>query len=182
LQQRNEKKELKLKKMTIDHVPLPAFLYQSIFRNSLVDSKAGKAPIVFPEEAQIDFLGGNEKKIIFLINDSQNKFPGDIQIKFINDLLTACQLTMTDIALVNFSYVNSINYRELTSRLHPKKVLIFGLSADKLDLPFTIPFFQMQNFQEQVYMMSPSIAELQTNVELRKQLWGCLQKIFNLQK
>ncbi len=103
-------------------------------------------------------------------------------MKFINDLLTACQLTIADIALVNFSSENTFSYRELIFRLQPKKVLIFGLSANDLDLPFTIPFFQMQNFQEQVYMTSPSIAELQTNVELRKQLWGCLQKIFNLQK
>ena len=89
---------------------------------------------------------------------------------------------MADIALVNFFHNNTVTYRELTDQLQPKKILIFGISANDLDLPFTIPFFQMQNFQEQVYMISPSIEELQMNIELRKQLWACLQKIFNLLK
>ena len=103
-------------------------------------------------------------------------------MKFLYDLLTACQLTMGDIALVNFFHNNTITYRELMVQLQPKKILIFGISANDLDLPFTIPFFQMQNFQEQVYMISPSIEELQMNIELKKQLWACLQKIFNIRK
>lgn len=168
--------------MSIDNIPLPAFLYQNIFKKNLVDSKAEKATIALKEEAQINSLGGNEKKIIFLFNDNQNKFLGDLQMKFLWDLLTACQLTMADVALVNFFHTNAITYRELTDQLHPKKILIFGLLATDLHLPFTIPFFQIQNFQDQVYMISPSIEQLQMNVELKKQLWECLQKIFNLQK
>lgn len=168
--------------MSIDNIPLPAFLYQNIFGKNLVDLKADKAANVIKEEAEINFLGGNEKKIIFLFNDNQNKFLADIQMKFLYDLVTACHLTMGDIALVNFFRNSTISYRELMVQLQPKKILMFGISANDLDLPFTIPFFQMQNFQEQVYMISPSIEELQMNTELRKHLWACLQKIFNIRK
>jgi hypothetical protein len=168
--------------MSIDNIPLPAFLFQSIFRNSLVDLKADITDNILKEEPGINFLGGNEKKIIFLFNDNQNKFLADNQVKFLYDLLAACQLTMGDIALVNFFHNNTITYRELMVELRPKKVLIFGISANELDLPFTIPFFQIQNFQEQVYMISPSIEELQMNIELKKQLWECLQKIFTIRK
>jgi hypothetical protein len=165
--------------MSIDNIPLPAFLYQSIFENSLVDLKVDKANIVLKEEPEINFLGGNEKKIIFLFNDNQNKFLADIHMKFLNDVLTACQLTMADIALINIFHNTTITYRELMIQLHPKNILIFGVSTKDLDLPFTIPFFQIQNFQDQVYMISPSIEELQMNKELKKQLWVGLQKIFN---
>jgi hypothetical protein len=168
--------------MSIDNIPLPPFLFQSIFRNSLVDLKGDVTDLVLKEEPEINFLGGNEKKIIFLFNNDQNRFLADIQVKFLYDLLTACQLTMGDIALVNFFHSNTITYRELMAQLRPKKILIFGISAVDLDLPFTIPFFQVQNFQEQVYMICPSIEELQINLELKKQLWACLQKIFNIRK
>ena len=128
--------------MSLDNIQLPGFLYQSMFKNSLVDLKRDNGDKVLKKETQIDFLGGNEKKIIFLANDSQSKFLGDVQMKFLYDLLTACRLTMADIAFVNFFQNNSISYRELTAQLHPKTILIFGVSANELDLPFAIPFFQ----------------------------------------
>ena len=170
--------------MSIDNTPLPAFLLQSLFRNSLVDLKAnvtGTKDDVSKEEPGIAFLGGNEKKIIFLFNDKDNKFLADSRVKFLYDLLTACQLSMGDIALVNFNNTR-ITYRELMVQLRPEKILLFGISAGDLDLPFTIPLFQMQNFQEQVYLICPSIEDLQMNIELKRQLWQSLQKIFNIRK
>ena len=170
--------------MSIDNTPLPAILLQSLFRNSLVDLHADVTGItdhVVKEEPGITFLGGNEKKISFLFNDKDNKFLADSQVKFLYDLIAACQLSMGDIALVNFSN-NRITYRELTVQLQPKRILLFGISASDLYLPFTIPLFQMQNFQEQIYLICPSVEDLQMNIELKKQLWQSLQKIFNIRK
>ena len=59
---------------------------------------------------------------------------------------------------------------------------MFGISAKKLDLPFEIPYFQVQNFQGRLYTISPPLAEIQLDNNLKKRLWACLQKIFNIQK
>jgi hypothetical protein len=168
--------------MSIDNIQLPPFLYQSMFGNHLVDVKAAVTETVKKEKTGINFLGGNDKKITILCTDNQNRFLADTQMKLLYDLLSACQLTMADIAIVNFFHNSTITHRELTVELQPRKILMFGISASDLDLPFTIPFFQIQNFREQVYMISPSIGELQMNTELRKQLWACLKKIFNILK
>ena len=168
--------------MSLNNIQLPGFLYQKMFKNNLVDLKQDKERKGLKKESEFNFLGGNEKKIIFLSRDSQNKYLADPQMKFLNDLLAACQLTTADIAFVNFFQNNTITYRELISQLNPKKILLFGVTALELDLPFAIPFFQIQNFQEQVYMISPSLEELQMNKELKKQLWMCFQKLFNVQK
>jgi len=162
--------------MSIDNIPLPAFLYQNIFGKNLVDLKAEAGSNPINEEKKINSLGGNQKKIIFLFNDGQNKFLADIQMRFLRDMLMACELTMEDIALVNYFHNNNITYRELMAQLEPRRILVFGISANDLDLPFNIPFFQMQNFGGQVYVISPSIAELQVNTELKKQLWAKLLK------
>jgi len=169
--------------MSLDKIQLPGFLYQPIFKNNLVitQSTAG-ADSLKKGSKEINFLGGNEKKIVFIGKDDQNKFLGDNQMKFLNDLLNACNFTMADIAFLNFRESDTFRYSDLTDQFHPKKVLIFGVSAKELDLPFEIPFFQVQNFNDQVYMFSPPLGEIQINKELKKQLWNCLQKIFNIQK
>jgi hypothetical protein len=168
--------------MNIDNIALPPFLCQKFFGNNLVDLEAGFTKNAATKEVEISFLGGNEKKIIFLFSDSHNKFLADAQAKLLYNLVTACELTMADVAFVNFFHNNTITHRDLASRLQAKRILIFGIPASSLDLPFTIPFFQMQTFGDQVYMISPSVEELQTNKDLRNQLWVCLQKIFNIRK
>jgi hypothetical protein len=167
--------------MSIDHIRLPAFLVQNMFGKNLIDVKEN-VPHDVAEEVILNFLGGNEKKIVFLFNDNRTRFLGDIQMRFLYDLLAACGLTVADIALVNFCHNKNITYRELLVQLQPARILIFGIPAAELDLPFAIPFFQVQNFQQQVYMIGPPIDELLVNAELKKQLWACLQKIFNLRK
>ncbi len=164
--------------MSIDNLQLPGFLYQSMYKKNLVDLSTVKD---LPKISEIDFLGGNERNIVFLVNNNQSKFLADKELKFLSGLLAACQLTMADIALVNFFQNNTINYHELTDKLHAKKILIFGIPAASLDLPFTIPFFQVQNFHEQSYLLSPSLEVLQGTKELKKQLWESLQKIFKIQ-
>jgi len=168
--------------MSLDKIQLPGFLYPSIFKNNLVVIQSKNTFKPSKKESKINFLGGNEKKIIFIGKDNQNKFLGDNQMKFLNDLLNACYLTMADIAFLNFRENNAFTYQDLTEQLSPKKVLIFGVTTHELDLPFTIPFFQVQNFHDQVYLISPPLEEIQLDKELKKQLWNCFQKIFNIQK
>ena len=163
--------------MKIDNLQLPGFLHELMFKKNLLDLKIATDS---SKKKQIDFLGGNEKNIVFLVNDNQSKFLADKELAFLSGLLTACGLTMADIALVNFFQNNTINYQELTDKLQSKKILIFDIPATGLGLPFTIPIFQVQNFGEQSYLLSPSLTQIQTSKELKKQLWECLQKIFKI--
>ena len=167
--------------MSIDKALLPAFLYPSIFKNHLVNLRDDAAIKTTREKPTIEFLGNNEKKIIFLVNDSKNKFWPDAQMKFLSDLLAACYLNTADIAIINIYHHDKITYSDLTDQFPAEKILIFGVSASNLDLPFTIPFFQLQNFQQRIYMTSPSIEEIQANKDLKRQLWISLKKIFNIQ-
>lgn len=166
--------------MSIDKTQLPVFLYPSIFKNHLVNLRDDAAIKTTQEKPIVEFLGNNEKKITFLVDDSKNKFLPDAQMKFLSDLLAACYLNMADIAIINTYHHTKITYRDLADQLPAEKVLIFGVSASNLDLPFTIPFFQVQNFQQRIYMTSPSIEEIQANKDLKRQLWICLKKIFNI--
>lgn len=162
--------------MDLNNITLSKGVQSLLYKNNLVclsDNRVTK-------ENKIDFLGNNNKGVIFIVNDPQNKFLDESQWKFFNDILNACQLTMADIALINFYHCKA-TYHDV-QQLKPTKVLVFGISAMELDLPFNIPLFQKQNYQEQILTLCPSLIEIQSGMELKKQLWNCLRNIFNIQK
>lgn len=187
--------------MSLDNIQLSGNLCQIMYAKSLIGTrKSGeiiadkprpgtKKAEAVPQSEKIESpattissLGENNGHILFLVNDAENKFLADDEMKLLSDLLAACKISMADIALVNYHQHPGVNYQLLTKQFQPKKVLVFGVTASELDLPFAIPFFQLQNFQEQLYMISPSLTGFLNNIDLKKELWTSLKKIFLLQK
>ncbi len=166
--------------MSLDNIELPGFLYLLLYKKSLVDLANGKVKATNKNEPEIDYLGGNEKKIIFIATDNENKYLNDTLMNFLNELLNACKLTMADIALVNFHQKKIISYQELIVELNAQKIVVFGLTANDIALPLGISFFQVQKFQQQEYLMCPSLEEIWLNRDLKKQLWNCFKEIFEI--
>jgi len=133
-----------------------------------------------PAKSKIKSLGENRGNILFLVNNAENIFLSDDEMKLLSDLLTACKISMLDIALVNYHEYPNLDYNQILEQFQVKKILIFGLTASDLELPFTIPFFQIQKFQDQLYMISPSLSDFLNNIALKKELWNSLKKIFQL--
>lgn len=168
--------------MSLDNIQLQGFLCSSMYKNSLVDLSLNRKIKTEDIGTFVDFLGGNNQKILFVTKDSHHKFLGDDHMKFLNDFLNACNLTLADIGFVNISGQNGLSYHDLMQQLSPKKIFVFGLTTKELEFPFEIPFFQVQNFNQQVYVFCPSLEKIQLDKELKKQLWTSAQKIFNIQK
>ena len=84
---------------------------------------------------------------------------------------------MADIALVNY-YFNQCDYQQFNQQFTPKKTLIFGVKTTELQLPFDIPHFQVQPFQNQLYLTAPGFEKFLKNTDLKRQLWASLQKLF----
>ncbi len=169
--------------MSIDNIQLPVSFYPSIFKKHLVDiqkKSGGNEKVKAGDE--IEFLGGNEKNITFIVCNEQNKFLNDNELKFLSGLITACEITMGDISIVNLNHNKDVDYNILAAHLHSKKILCFGVSPAEIDLPFTIPYFQVQLFQEIQYIFCPGLVQLQNDIDSKKQLWASLQKIFKIGK
>lgn len=168
--------------MSIDQIQLPGYLCRQMFAKSLLDKAKPSGGTSASGKIKLTGLGANGRNILFLVNDTQNKFLAENEMKLLSDLLNACKISMEDIVLVNYDQNRGVNYRELTDQFQSKKILIFGVTAADLELPFTIPFFQIQKYQEQTYLISPSLSDFSSNVALKKELWNCLKKIFLIGK
>ncbi|MEO9022661.1 MAG: hypothetical protein ABI237_17315 [Ginsengibacter sp.] len=161
--------------MSLDNIQLSKYAIQSLYSKSLVESTQTQP--VKEISSKPDSLGENRKNILFLVNNSENKFLADDEMDLLFNLITACKLSMADIALVNY-HTNRSNYKVLTSHFNPKKIFVFGVTTSELDLPFTIPFFQIQPYNQQLYVAGPPLKDFLNNVGLKKELWACLKKIF----
>lgn len=164
--------------MGIDNIQLSGYLCQNLYNKSLIGEKHADNTVKTLEKLKITALGENKCNILFLVNNEDQKFLSDSEMKLLSNLLSACKLSIADISLVNLQENPGIIYTDLVDQFHPKKILIFGISTSELQLPFTIPFFQIQQFHEQLYLTNPPLNQFVNNKELKKQLWNCLKKLF----
>lgn len=178
-------------------VELPYFAIADIFPESLVlieegvsttmekkEKPAGAVPDK-PAVAQKKkfYLGDNFKKIAVLVDDKDNIFLDDECLAQLTKILTACKVTMADIALINIANT-PVDYSALKESLTPSVYIFFGVEAKTIQLPFTIPYYQVQNYAESKFIFSPSLISIKGNTEDEKKekmkLWNGLKKIFNI--
>lgn len=165
--------------MSLDNIHLPDFIIQDLFQKTLVDLTENQRDITGKSKA-ITFFGGNRQQIVLLVNNADATFVTDEQLTFLSGILTACRLTLEDVALVNISKLSSLSYKTLTATLTPKVILMFGIGPETIELPLVMPQFQRQPYNNQVYLSAPTLNELENNKDLKRKLWSALQQIFSL--
>jgi len=166
--------------MSLDNIQLPATVLQGLYSKSLYDLETDKSVSNDIQTGSIGYLGNNQKKIAVLVNSAAAIYLPDEELNFLLGILTACKLSMADIALINVTKNRDLSYTTITEQLKAKKVFLFGLDADALALPLQFPHYQVQHFNDQVYLSSVALNELQANKEEKMKLWNCLKKIFAL--
>ncbi|MBV9963903.1 MAG: hypothetical protein JO072_16790 [Parafilimonas sp.] len=174
---------------------LPDFVLSDLFSNYLVftgenlpvASSRSKATIEkIAEEIpkpKKNYLGNYERKIVVLVSDAENIYLSDHNLNFLTGILNACKLNLAHIALINFTN-NTLNFSNLKKNLQPEYLILFGLTALQIALPFTMPDYQVQEYNKCKILIAPSLNELNQQTTAAKtektKLWKSLQKIFDL--
>ena len=166
--------------MTIDNIHLTDFLCQNLFKNNLIGQEDVEETPAKSEKKIISHLGLNQKRILFLVNNVDHKYLEDAEMEMLTNLLTAIKLSVADIVLVNYAHCAPVTYEDLITEFKSEKLLIFGISTSDLKLPFNVPDFQIQKFQQQTYLFNPSMSDILKEVDLKKNLWNSLKKLFSI--
>lgn len=166
--------------MSLDNIQLTDTILQGLYSKCLYDLDSHKSVLPGMPVSSIGFLGSNQKKIILLVNCETAIYLPDDELNFLLGILTACKLSMADIALVNLCKNPGLIYAVIAEQLKAEKVFLFGLTAATIELPLQFPHYQVQQFNNQVYLSSLSLNELQANKEEKMKLWACLKKIFSI--
>ncbi len=132
------------------------------------------------EKQGLHSLGKNNKKILILVSHENAVHLPDEELNFLMGILTACKLTMADIALLNTFNDPGINYQSLQKAFKPATLICFGIDLSTLSFPLEFPHYQLQKYNKQVFLSAPSLKKLSEDVTEKKQLWACLKTLFTL--
>jgi hypothetical protein len=174
---------------------LPAFVLSELFSNSLVYTgekmmgKVSKEDIQSPTKKEGPskkiYLGYYEKEIVVLVTDENNPYLSDEHLEFLTGILNACKLNLADIALINFNKV-PVDFNHLKKELKPQYLLLFGVNALQIQLPFAMPDYQVQLYDNCKIVSAPALEQLNKPTQEIKaeknKLWKSLQKMFSIEK
>ncbi len=182
-----------------ENIQLPDFVLVDFFRDNLV--LVNDVPLVTkaPENAIVPqaiplrkeplplpkkwFLGSNQKRIVILVNDIEAVYLRDEWLQFLTNILGACKLNLGDVAIVNHAN-NPMNFADFNEQLTPQYFILFDVATPNIQLPFTVPFYQLQQFGNTQFLLAPSLALMQGNTDAVKmeksRLWLSLKKMFNI--
>ncbi len=149
-----------------------------MFGHVLIDSGINKP--VENEPAPLKILGKNAKNILILVKNANCPYLPDQELNFLTSVLSACKLSLADIALVNALSIDATQISEAVHQLGARHILAFEMEPLELGLPFHFPEFQVQEFDKRSYLHAPSLAQLESDLNLKKELWTSLKKMFNL--
>ncbi len=166
--------------MSLDNIQLSPALVESLYSKSLYELKTAQPVPADIQKSGINFLGSNEKKIVLLVSSDEAIYLPDEELNFLLGILTACKLTMADIALINVSTNPNVIYTHLANQLNAEKIFLFGLKNEILELPLTFPQYQIQKYSNQVYLSAASLSVLQKDKAEKLKLWNCLKTVFEL--
>lgn len=181
---------------------LPPFVIASLYKDDLVlvdakesskrplttETKETEAIAAATEEVQtikpLCFLGNNQKKITIILKDSSAVHVADESLQFLTAILAACKLNMGDVAIVNAAN-QAINYQQIKSELQPNTIILFDINAASIALPFEVPQYQVQQFDNCTLLFSAPLQTMLVKTDAAKlekgKLWNALKKTFNIQ-
>lgn len=178
--------------MNNEKLQLPAFLIADLYKHSIVmvgnetvtEKKQPKTEkTATPAATRQWFLGSNLRKITLLVSEKEAVYLQDNSLQFLSTILGACKLNLGDVAIVNF-HNDPVDYNFLKENLDPSCLLLFGITAQEVKLPFSVPHYQVQKYDGRQFLIGPSLETmLGTSAEAKlekSKLWLCLKKMFNV--
>lgn len=162
--------------MSLNSIELKPQMIADLYPETLVASPGGSTASV----SRPRFLGNNEKKIMVIVAYEGMPFLSDPAFNFLTSILSACKLSIADIAIVNKTSMDPALLPPLVEELEARYVLLFGAAPLTIGLPINFPQFQLQQFNKRTYLYSPTLEELENDKAIKMKLWSCLKAAFGL--
>jgi DNA polymerase III psi subunit len=116
-------------------------------------------------------------EVLVFHHHTQNELPSNENV-LLQAILNACKLNSDETAVFSRSVLNQNNLKDLLEKHQPKKIILFGVDPAAIGLPIHFPIFQIQAYQNIQYLHAPALSELESDKQLKIQLWQKLKQLF----
>lgn len=180
--------------MEPQNLQLPDFVLVDFYKNCLVEIDVAEpletaaatlmvAPATSKQPAAVKHLGECRKHVVIVVNEPKAAIIKDSELEFISKILAACNLNIADTAIVNI-HDQRVDYTQLNEQFNTAFLLLFGVDPAAIQLPFTVPHFQVQPYAGSTIVCTPPLQEMLVegpeSRTLKSKLWMSLKTAFNL--
>ena len=167
--------------MSLKQITLSPETLVQLYTSPIIDIQADdRKPTVKESSDKVKFLGNNGKNIAILVKADDAPYLNDKMFNFLAGILSACKLNMADVALINISSQSIAGYTNFNSITKPEKTILFDVSPQDIGLPLQFPHFQIQGFNNVMYLSAPPLPVIEADKVVKGQLWACLKQMFQL--
>ncbi|MFT3947333.1 MAG: hypothetical protein QM763_10205 [Agriterribacter sp.] len=167
--------------MSLKQIILPPETLTQLYTSPIIDLQfAEKTKPAKEQTDAIKYLGSNKKNISILVKAADAPFLNDQLFNFLAGILNACKLNMADVALINILSANNTGYTVINSITNPGKIILFDVSTQDISLPMQFPHFQVQQFNNVMYLSAPALHIIEADKAIKAQLWVSLKQLFQL--
>lgn len=162
--------------MSLNNISLPSRLLADLYQNVLVQGTASAVPV----KKEVPFLGKNGKNILILVNNVDVPYLPDNELSFLTNVLSACQLGLMDVAIVNWNNPENKNPEVIFQQLKSRQVILFDVEPSAFGLPANLQQYVVAKDDVHQFVVAPSLSDIEANKEAKKQLWMALKQLFGI--
>lgn len=162
--------------MSLNNISLPSQLLADLYQHSLVNGSA----TAVPAKTAIPFLGKNGKNILILVNKPNIPYLPDGELSFLTKVLTACQLSLLDVAIVNWSKLPQPVPSDVLEETSARYIILFGLDPASFGLPSQPTHFTVLDLLDRPAVVAPPLNEIEDSKQAKGQLWAALKQLFGI--
>jgi hypothetical protein len=167
--------------MSLDNFQLPPHLLSELYKNTLVVLDDKQINTDSLKEENFNYLGGNLKHTLILVKDTESVHLNESDLNFLIGILSACKLTIGDVAILNMHGTKSTNLEKIISYFSPKAILNFDFNLNDItDLQINDSRYEIHKINQTPFLNSSALHYVSNNVDEKKKLWGCLKKMFSI--
>lgn len=166
--------------MSLDNIQLPPATIAALYRKTLIEPKGELPSEKKGNISSISILGKNQKGVLIIVQNADVAYLPDDELNFLMGILNACKLNMDDAGIINLQKNEGADYKSISAELRAEKIFLFGIGEQAIKLPLSFPHYQVQKYNNQVYLTAPALRELQNDKAEKTKLWNCLKQIFSI--
>lgn len=164
--------------MSLDNIQLTPFLVEELYKNCLVEFDVKEQEGKNLPVSSFNMLGNNRRRVIIIVENDETLYLPDDQLSFLLGILSACKLTMEDVAIINLKKNKAVTYKAIELELKAEKIILFGVPAARIELPLEFPMYQIQQYNKQTYITASMLSDIEKDTGEKTKLWNCLKLIF----